>query len=73
MIFCNPNAGSAEYFQYQSDWLDYYVNMGINVFVWNYRGFGLSEGDPSPSVKLICLKLFQNIKEDSEIVANYVK
>jgi alpha-beta hydrolase superfamily lysophospholipase len=50
MIFCNPNAGFAEYFQYQSDWLDYYVNMGINVFVWNYRGFGLSEGIPSPNV-----------------------
>ncbi len=50
MIFCNPNAGFAEFFQYQSDWLDYYVNMGINVFVWNYRGFGLSEGVPSPKV-----------------------
>ena len=25
MIFCNPNAGFAEFFQYQSDWLDYYV------------------------------------------------
>jgi alpha-beta hydrolase superfamily lysophospholipase len=50
MIFCNPNAGFAEFFQYQSDWLDYYHQMGINVFVWNYRGFGLSEGDPSPRV-----------------------
>lgn len=50
MIFCNPNAGFIEYFQFQSDWLEYYVNMGINVFVWNYRGFGLSEGTPSPKV-----------------------
>ena len=53
MIFCNPNAGFAEIFQYQSDWLDFYVNMGINVFVWNYRGFGLSEGDPTPKVCLL--------------------
>lgn len=50
MIFCNPNAGFAEYFQYQSDWLDYYIHQGINVFVWNYRGFGLSEGTPTPKV-----------------------
>jgi hypothetical protein len=50
MIFCNPNAGFIEYFQYQSDWLEYYINMGINVFVWNYRGFGNSEGTPSPKV-----------------------
>lgn len=50
MIFCNPNAGFAEFFQYQSDWLDYYVQMGINVFVWNYRGYSLSEGTPSPRV-----------------------
>ena len=51
MIFCNPNAGFAEYFQYQSDWLDYYIHMGINVFIWNYRGFGLSEGFPDPKVQ----------------------
>jgi len=63
MIFCNPNAGFAEFFQYQSDWLDYYFNNGINVFVWNYRGYGFSEGNPSP----------KKLREDSEIVAAYVK
>ncbi len=26
MIFCNPNGGYSEFFQYQSEWLDYYVN-----------------------------------------------
>jgi hypothetical protein len=50
MIFCNPNAGYAEFLYYQSEWLDYYVNNGINMFVWNYRGFGLSEGNPTPKV-----------------------
>jgi hypothetical protein len=53
MIFCNPNAGYAEIFQYQSDWLEYYVKNGINVFVWNYRGYSLSEGVPSPKVKFL--------------------
>ena len=55
MIFCNPNAGYAEYIQYQSDWLEYYLVLGINVFVWNYRGFSLSEGKPSPKVSTLHL------------------
>lgn len=63
MIFCNPNAGYAECIYYQSEWLDYYVNNAINIFVWNYRGFGLSEGNPTP----------KKLKEDAEIVAAYVK
>lgn len=37
--------------------------MGINVFVWNYRGFGESEGFPTP----------RKLREDSEIVAAYVR
>mmetsp|Transcript_30098 Transcript_30098/g.29351 ORF Transcript_30098/g.29351 Transcript_30098/m.29351 type:complete len:111 (-) Transcript_30098:819-1151(-) len=63
MICCNGNGGFAEYFQYQSDWLDYYIKWGVNVFVWNYRGYGLSKGTPSP----------QKIKEDSEFVASFVR
>lgn len=63
MIFCNPNAGFAEFFQYQSDWLDYYVEHGINVIVWNYRGFGMSEGTPDPN----------KLKEDAELIAAYVR
>jgi len=43
--------------------------MGINVFVWNYRGFGLSEGTPTPKVSLLVLIFIKKIKEDSEIVA----
>jgi hypothetical protein len=26
----------------QSEWLDYYVNLGVNLVVWNYRGYGRS-------------------------------
>jgi hypothetical protein len=37
--------------------------MGINIFVWNYRGFGLSEGTPTP----------KKLKLDSEIIAAYAK
>ena len=63
MIFCSPNAGFAEFFQYQSDWLDYYLSNGIHVFAWNYRGYGLSEGTPTP----------KKLKEDAEIVAQYCR
>ena len=55
MICCNGNGGFAEYFQYQSDWLDYYIKWGVNVFVWNYRGYGLSKGTPSPQVSSLLL------------------
>lgn len=39
------------------------MSQGINVFVWNYRGVGQSEGVPSP----------KKLKEDSELVAAYVR
>ena len=42
VIFCNPNAGSYEYMANQSEYLNYYVNNGVNVVLWNYRGFGRS-------------------------------
>ena len=63
MILCGPNAMYAEQVQYNSDLLDFYIENGINVMVYNYRGYGLSQG--SPSIK--------NIRLDSETVAMYVR
>ena len=48
MIICNPNMGYAECQQYSSEWNDFYLNFGINVVLWNYRGYGKSTGAPSP-------------------------
>jgi alpha/beta superfamily hydrolase len=48
IVFCSANAGIAEYMQYSSEYLDYYTQLGINVVLWNYRGFGNSEGNPDP-------------------------
>jgi hypothetical protein len=63
IIFCNPNAGLYEFAYYQSEWLDYYISLGINVFLWNYRGYGRSGGSPSP----------ENLKQDGQAVVEYLR
>lgn len=47
MLMCGPNAMFAEQIQYDSDLVDFYTEKGINVVVYNYRGFGLSQGFPT--------------------------
>lgn len=42
IILCNPNAITYEYINLQSEYLDFYTQNGVNVVVWNYRGFGRS-------------------------------
>ena len=63
MLMCNPNAGFYEFVYYQSDWLDFYLQHGINVCLWNYRGYGRSEGSPNPSA----------IKKDAEHIVAYLR
>lgn len=47
VIFCNPNGGLYEYACYQNSWLEYYISIGIDFCMWNYRGYGRTKGDPS--------------------------
>lgn len=63
VLFCNPNAGLYEFAYYQSEWLDLYISNGINVMLWNYRGYGRSKGFPSPDA----------LKKDAEVVINYLR
>lgn len=63
IIFCNPNAGLYEFAYYQSEWLDLYISNGINVMLWNYRGYGRSKGQPSPSV----------LKADGKCIVDYLR
>jgi len=63
MLLCNPNAGFYEFAYYQSEWLEYYLNSGINVFMWNYRGYGRTKGRPS----------IARLKKDGLAVVNYLK
>lgn len=44
MIFCNPNGGLYEYACYQNNWLEYYLALGIDLCLWNYRGYGRTKG-----------------------------
>lgn len=57
MILCGPNAMYAEQVQYQSDLLDFYVDNGINVMIYNYRGYGLSQGTPNITVSFFSMRL----------------
>lgn len=63
MIMCGPNAEQAEMIQFNPDLLEFYLKNGINLMVFNYRGYGLSEGTPSIS----------KIRKDAETVAQYVR
>lgn len=63
MIYCSPNAFLYEAFQFENEWLEFYRNLGINMFVWNYRGYGRSEGSPNPA------KMY----EDAEMIVDYLR
>ncbi|CAK0854577.1 unnamed protein product, partial [Prorocentrum cordatum] len=48
VVWCNPNAGYYETMAFESSWLDFYLAQGCSVFLFNYSGFGRSEGRPTP-------------------------
>ena len=63
ILYCSPNAFLYEAFHTENEWLEFYINSGVNMFVWNYRGYGRSEGSPNPS------KMF----EDGEMIIDYLR
>ena len=63
MIMCNPNMGYAEPAIYNSEWLNFYLDFGINVVLWNYRGYASSTGLPSPT----------NNRNDAELVFQWAR
>lgn len=53
VLFCNPNAAYYETIsqqEFEKSWLGYYINLGYDVFFYNYPGYGRSTGSPSPTV-----------------------
>lgn len=48
VLFCNPNGGLYEFSCFQIEFIDIYVRNNMNVFMYNYRGYGRSQGRPSP-------------------------
>lgn len=56
--------GNGDYFEAKSNMIDYYANLGMNVLVFNYRGFGLSEGGVTTK---------ESLSEDAEAVFQYAR
>jgi len=44
MVFCHGNAGNISY---RLEKIEIFHNLGINVFIFDYRGYGRSQGQPS--------------------------
>lgn len=49
-MICNPNGCFYELLGYDDSWLNFYIKNDFNVFLWNYRGYGNSEGSISPDI-----------------------
>lgn len=77
VLFCNPNACFYEYLHYQTEWIDYYYQLGVNVVIWNYREYSRS-GKPAGFFQSLssffCSSISPTaIMRDGEKVCQYVK
>ena len=50
-------------FKLKNEWIDYYLTRGINLLLWNYRGYGRSTGKPTPN----------RLMKDGEILVDYLR
>lgn len=57
------DAGYFEYAYLQSEWIEFYLRLGINIMLWNYRGFGRTKGFPRLS----------KFPEDAASIVEYLK
>jgi predicted alpha/beta-fold hydrolase len=63
-LLCNPNAGYYEFsIEHQIRWLKFYANRNFDICIWNYRGYGRSQGSPTPF----------NVISDAQEVINFLK
>jgi hypothetical protein len=66
VLFCNPNAAFYETIsqqEYEKSWLGFYMNLGYDVFFYNYRGYGRSTSSPSPIP----------LKEDGKAIVSFIR
>eukprot|EP00929_Paragymnodinium_shiwhaense_P033873 TRINITY_DN18520_c0_g1_i5.p1 TRINITY_DN18520_c0_g1~~TRINITY_DN18520_c0_g1_i5.p1 ORF type:complete len:887 (-),score=208.89 TRINITY_DN18520_c0_g1_i5:44-2704(-) len=63
LIYCQPNAGFMELMLHSPKLLDFYQQRGINVFLFNYSGYGRSSGRPTPAA----------IAADADAVLQYLR
>lgn len=50
VIICQPNSCCYEMMSSDSSSMDIFIENGIFVFLWNYRGYGRSTGSPTMQV-----------------------
>jgi len=62
VICCNPNAGYYETLVYQNDNIDFFLERGMGVMLFNYRGYGRSKGRPSPGA----------VQDDADLIASHL-
>lgn len=63
IIFCQPNAGYYELSGFQSTLIQFYLEHNVTVVLWNYRGYGYSDGYATLS----------NIESDAKFLASFIK
>ena len=63
VVYCCPNGGYFEYIYYQTDWIEFYLQQSIPIFLWNYRGYGKSKGKPS----------MKNLSNDGKKLVQYAR
>lgn len=62
MIICNRSSCPYELFAYYDKWIECYLSYGINIVLWNYRGYGESTG----------YSTIQNIQSDAEKLIEFI-
>lgn len=63
LLWCSPNAAYYETMVYQTGWLNFWLSRGVSIFLFNYSGYGRSEGTPSPPC----------ISDDGESIIRFLK
>lgn len=68
VFFCSPNAAFYECIaqtDFEKSWFGFYMDLGMDIFVYNYRGYGRSEGTPNPrTLKADAVKLLEHIRKE---------
>ena len=63
ILFCNPNGAYYETFCRENSWSDFYLDRGVNIMYYNFRGYGRSQGTPTPL----------SLRKDGVVIINYMR
>ena len=63
ILICNKSSYPYELSVYYDRWIEYYLSWNINVVIYNYRGYGQSNG----------FSTISNMQTDAEEIIEYIK